>query len=354
MFCYLGARFGPPNGIQNALRSNDSDNLIHWDWTLRHGQGVITFLGMNFRTEVHIFGLPPSDDHKPNLVEQLKADFQGHGTKMGEVRENLEQWTEFVNPYQRIRRAVERLLAELDQLNIRPDADRFDPFGSDAPGADVAKQWGELSERYSKGFGLCFGSRSMLPVMAEAFVNLMLYVLMRPEMRRDRRLFENAFRQPIDVRIRSLSISCEGFKQQPDFASEPCRRYHTLVNERNDLLHGNVVIDKLKFNEVYFWGTVPVFKEYRSVWERSLQVEVDTVGLQAARAELATVNGLTEYLLSCLDDKLREAVELMVNRHELGRNEQSGRTGVLFPEWLIDMRPGLEGPPPASEPPETT
>jgi hypothetical protein len=31
LFCYLGARFGPPNGVQNFLRSNDSDNLIHWD-----------------------------------------------------------------------------------------------------------------------------------------------------------------------------------------------------------------------------------------------------------------------------------------------------------------------------------
>lgn len=28
LFCYLNARFGPPNGIQNFLRSDDSDNLI--------------------------------------------------------------------------------------------------------------------------------------------------------------------------------------------------------------------------------------------------------------------------------------------------------------------------------------
>jgi hypothetical protein len=344
LFCYLAARFGRPNGVQNALRSNDSDNLIHWDWTLRHEQGVIIFLGMNFRTEVHIMGLAPSEDHKRDLVEQLKNDFPNHGAKMGAVRKQLEQWTEFVNPYQRIRRSVERLLTELDHLNLDPDTDRFDPFGSDAPGDELSKRWGDLSERYSKGFGLCFGIRSMLPVMAEAFVNLMLYVLMRPEIRGDQRLFDNAFRQPIDVRIRSLSINCMGFKQQPDYASEPCRTYHTLVNERNDLLHGNVVVDKLKFNEVYFLGKVPVFKEYRSVWERSLQVEIDTVGLQAVRAELTTVDGLIAYLLSCLDEKLREPIELMMNRHELGRNEQTGRTGVLFPEWLVDMRAGPSAP----------
>jgi hypothetical protein len=31
IYCYLGARFGEPNGIQNFLRSNDSDNLVHWE-----------------------------------------------------------------------------------------------------------------------------------------------------------------------------------------------------------------------------------------------------------------------------------------------------------------------------------
>ena len=344
LFCYLGARFGRPNGVQNALRSDDSDNLIHWEWMVRHEQGVVIFQGMNFRTEVHIMGLAPSEDHKNDLVEQLKSDFPNHGAKMGEVRKRLEQWTEFVNPYQRIRRSVERLLDELDHLNLRPDEDRFDPLTSEAPADDLSKRWGELSERYSKGFGLCFGIRSMLPVMAEAFVNLMLYVLMRPEIRGDQRLFENAFRQPIDVRIRSLSINCVGFKQQPDYASEPCKVYQTLVNERNDLLHGNVVVDKLKFNEVYFLGKVPVFKAYRSMWERSLQVEIDTVGLQAVRAELATVDGLIAYLFSCIDDKLRESIEHLMNHHELGRNEQNGRTGVLFPEWLVDMRAGPPEP----------
>jgi len=74
----------------------------------------------------------------------------------------------------------------------------------------------------------------MLPVMAEAFVNLILYVLMRPEIRKDQRLFDNAFRQPIDVRIRSLSINCLGFKQQPDYASDQCGAYQTLYIESND------------------------------------------------------------------------------------------------------------------------
>lgn len=344
LFCYLGARFGPPNGIQNFLRTDDSDNAIHWDWTLSHEHGVVAFFGMNFRTEVLLTGYRPHEAHRAELVSQLKADFGRQGPGMTAVRQHLELWTEFVNPYQRLRRSVERLLLSLDGLNLRPEEDRCDPIAADAGQSDAPTRWNELASRYSQGFGLCFGIRSMLPVMAEAFVNLLLYVLMRPEIRTDERLRENAFRQPIDVRVKSLSLNCIGFTQMPDYASEPCRAYQTLVNDRNDLLHGNVVIDKLKFNEVYFFGKVPVFKEYRTIWERSLQVEADSVGLTAVRSELSIVDRLVEYLLSCLDPKIRPEIEFMIHRHELGFEHSKHKTGVLFPEWLVDMRSGPVDP----------
>jgi hypothetical protein len=330
--------------MQNFLRSDDSDNLIHWDWTLRWDGGLVMFLGMNFRTEVHIVGMPNGDGYKDALVEQIRGDFAAYGQQMKEIRKNLEHWTEFVNPYQRVRRSVTRLRLSLDGLRLRPETDRFDPFGPDAnqaTQAEVAAKWGDLSERYTQAFGLCFGIRSMLPVVAEAFVNLLIYFLMRPEIRKDPRLTDNVFRQPIDVRVKSLSINCIGFKRQPDYASDECRAYHSIVNERNDLLHGNVVVDKLKFNEAYFWGKVPVFKQYRSAWERSLQIEIDSVGLQAVEAEMATVDAFIVYLLSCLEDPVKNNVEMVVDKHELGLNHETGRIGVLFPEWLVDMRAGL-------------
>ena len=89
----------------------------------------------------------------------------------------------------------------------------------------------------------------MLPIMAEAFVNLILFTLMRPEIRGDSRLKDDAFKRHIDVRVKSLSINCIGFKQLIDYSNEICVRYHSVVNERNDLLHGNVDPKKLQFNE---------------------------------------------------------------------------------------------------------
>lgn len=343
LFCYLGARFGPPNGLQSILRSDDSDNLVHWDWSLRHEGGLVLFQGHNFRTEVHLMGLPTESDCLGELVGQLKADFASHGKGMTEVRTHLEQWVEFVNPYQRIRRSVDSLLEELDALDLRPAEDQFDPFASTDLSEEISRRWDAIAEKYSRGLGLCFGVRAMVPVMAEALVNLLLAVLVRKEIKDDKRLMDNVLRQPIDVRIRSLSLNCQGFKQAPDYSSEPCRAYQTLVNERNDLLHGNVVIEKLKFNDVYFWGTVPVFKEYRSGWQRSLQIAVDSVGLQSVKSEVTTVDALRDYLFSCLDDQLREHIVRMAESHHLGFNESAGRFGILFPDTLAEMRVGPPG-----------
>lgn len=195
-----------------------------------------------------------------------------------------------------------------------------------------------MASRYSKGLGLCFGIRSMLPVLAEAYVNLMLFILMRPDLKGDERLRENTLRQPIDIRIKSLHISCVGFAKPVDYASPQCKAYHSLVNERNDLLHGNVVVEKLRFNEVFFAGNVPVFKTYRSMWERTVGVEIGAVGLSRLAEEVQTVDAFIDYVTGCLKPEVKENIELIADKHDLGWNDKTGRVGVLFPDRLVDMR----------------
>ncbi len=172
LFCYLGARFGQPNGFQNFLRKDDSDNLIHWEWTLRHKAGIVSFQGMNFRTEVHTYGdVGAAESDKDALVAQVKADFAAHGSVMSDVRKKLEHWVEFVNPYQRIKMSIDGLIEELAALKLEPDQDALDVFQweTDDPAA-MEKRAEERGARYSKGFGLCFGIRSMLPILAEAYI----------------------------------------------------------------------------------------------------------------------------------------------------------------------------------------
>ena len=179
LYCYLAARFGPPNGIQNWLRQNHSDNLVHWNWMFRYGPGLVDIQGTNYRTDVWLIGpFELESDDCEDFVRHVKADFAAFGAEMAKCRKSLEHWIEFVNPYQRLRRSVSKLAEELrslqlDQLgelpNILDQQDR----------ESALRRWDDAVSRCTRGFGLCFGIRSMLPIMAEAFVNLILFVLMR-------------------------------------------------------------------------------------------------------------------------------------------------------------------------------
>lgn len=340
LYCYLTARFGPPNGLQNWLRNDHSDNLVHWNWSLRYGNVFVDIQGGNYRTDVWLIGpveLEPDD--LADFIKQAKADFEAFGADMAKCRKSLERWIEFVNPYQRLRRSVTKLAEELKALQLDQLSEL--PNILDQEDSEIAqKQWGDAASKCSRGFGLCFAIRSMLPIMAEAFVNLILFTLMRPEIRADSRLKDDAFKRHIDVRVKSLSISCTGFKQPIDYSNEICGRYQSVVNERNDLLHGNVDPKKLQFNEVYFHGTVPVFKEYRSMWQRSLGIERQAVGVDKVFEELAVIDDFIGYVLSCLDDKIRPKVQYMLGRLELGLNTRDDRLGVLFSERQVDSKAG--------------
>ncbi len=110
------------------------------------------------------------------------------------------------------------------------------------------------------------------------------------------------------------------------------------MDSRNDLLHGNVTVGKLRFNEVYFLGKIPVFKAYRSMWNRSFEVQKESVGLDKVEEELRIVQEFSEHVLSCLDDQIQDPMRQMICAPELGIHKQAGRVGVLFPDHLVDFR----------------
>ena len=347
LFCYLGARFGPPNGIQNILRNDHSDNLVHWDWTLKYNDVMVSFWGTNFRTDLFVVGeIEFAEAERLELIQKVLADLRNHGPQMGKVRKELERWTEFVNPYWRLTRAINSLQVELNSLNLATSLSTN--FNTPSSAVDQGEEWRQASSAYSKAFGLCFGIRSMLPVWAEAFLNLLIFIQARPEIKADARHLESIFRQQIDLRIKGLHIHCFGFEKPVDYSTPACKKFHTLINERNDLLHGNVVPEKQKFNEVYFIGKVPVFTEYRSLWERTLGVDSQAVGLDRLQAEVATVSEFKEYILSCLKPEVGDFMRFALKKRHLAKNHEDGRFGILFPDHLVDSRPHF-GPRPESE-----
>ena len=339
LYCYLYCKFGPPNGLQNFFRKDDSDNLIHWDWTLSHPLGMIMILGMNTRTEIQLLGnWDIQNCDREQLIDYIKRDIAAYGKKMSEFREkSLEDWIMFVNPYSQFRDAITQLKGGLDELVLDPAAEKLPNPHPGASTDEFAKKWNELGDKYSKGVGLAIGIRAMAPVLAESYINLLLFVLCRQDIKENERLYNSAVRTNIDIKVQSLHINCNGFAKSVDWKSPECRAYNSVINDRNDLLHGNVVIEKQKFSEIYFLGKVPVFKQYTDMWQQSIGVSVDACGLERVQSDLDTIDEFIAFVTSCLEPSAKEHVEFLSGRRDLGFNKKTKGVGVLLPTHIVEF-----------------
>ena len=339
LYCYLYAKFGPPNGIQNMLREDNSDNLIHWDWTLINEKRVISFLGLNLRTEIHFIGDFNTNEYDlGQFICHIKSDFSKYNKKISDIRKNiLENWTLFANPYVTLNNAVLKVFKELTSLKLSPEKDKIKDPTTLSEYKIIEKQWEGVVEKYSFGVGLSLALKMMLPVLAESFVNLMIYILCKPEIKSNRRLFDAFIRSNIDIKIQSLNINCLGFLQPINWNSDACKKYNSIINQRNDLLHGNINIKKLKITDIYFNGKVPIFNQYDSMWEQSIGVSIKSLGVDEISREYKIIKNFINYVLSCLDDENKKSVTSLLNKRDLGQNKTNNRLGILLPDHLVDF-----------------
>lgn len=182
----------------------------------------------------------------------------------------------------------------------------------------------------------------MLPVMAESFINCLIFILCKPEIKSNTRFYENIIRQPIDIRIQSLHLNCNYFISPIDYTSEECKKFHTLMNVRNDLLHGNINIAKQSFGEVYFNKDMAIYENYVDHWEKSIGILIRSIKFDTIHDDLKVVENFIEYILSKIQPKIRESLELILNKTYLGFNAKTERIGILFSDHFSDFKVPLQ------------
>ncbi|MDC4505896.1 hypothetical protein NQ775_18925, partial [Acinetobacter baumannii] len=110
------------------LRNPDlgSENLIQWDWMFNTDLGPLFIQGHNFRTEVHISEkIKQSGLEANDFVNQLKSDFKNFGKEISNIKKSLEKWTEFVNPFFRIKTTIHQHFLKLEELKLDLDKDKI-------------------------------------------------------------------------------------------------------------------------------------------------------------------------------------------------------------------------------------
>jgi hypothetical protein len=343
LYCYLNARFGPPNGMQMLFRSDDSDNLIHWHYTFNYKGETIEIMCMTFRLEImHSIEFDSPTYAKVEFIKDLKKDFSTYGKSISKFRNKIEKWQLFINPFFRIKSVIEHQLEKLEALKI----EELEPLSYPSSAEDLEKlkdRMGHAGELYTEATALGLNIRMLAPVYAESFINLIIFLLAEDDIKTDKRMYDSIVRQQIDIRIKGLHRNCKGFFQAVDYNNtEACKAFHTLMNNRNDLLHGNVDPKKLAYETVYFDGKIPLFNDYRNFSFYSWEASIRNVTPELAIGDYQVVQNLIAYILICLEDNIRAEVCRFLETKDPGWNESTKRPGVLFPSHLVDMFPKFE------------
>ena len=343
LYCYLNARFGPPNGIQMLFRSDDSDNLIHWHYTINYKGDVLEIMCMTFRLEIiHSIEFDSPSEAKKEFIKNLKKDFSSYGKNIFEFRKKIEKWQLFTNPFFRIKSVIEHQLVKLEALKIEElEALSYPKSAKDLE--NLKDRMNHAGELYTEATALGLNIRMLAPVYAESFINLIIFLLAEDDIKNDKRLYDSIVRQQIDIRIKGLHRNCKGFYQAIDYNNiDACKEFHTLMNNRNDLLHGNVDPKKLAYETVYFDGKIPLFTDYRDFSFYSWEASIRNVTPKLAIGDYQVVQNLIAYILICLEDDTRAEVSRFLETKDPGWNEATKRPGVLFPSHMVDMFPKFE------------
>ena len=344
-YTYFKARFGPPNGMINRYKSPSSDNLIHWHYTLFDGTHWIEILGFTTYVKIVVRGKEPW--HAKDwltFVDCLKQNFAKFGKEKSATLHDLEKWRVFVNPYRRLSTAVDSLAREIGKIISTSTPKLQHPLKKN----DMKRWQAALNQKlilHNKLVQTGLSLKFLTPVLAESFVNLMIFLLAKPELKQDDRSYEATIRQQIDVRASMLAVYCNGFASPIDNKSEEFKAFKRIMDSRNDFLHGNVDPIKFGFEDVYFDQNIPLRKEGGDIFDLAQANSLRFIEPETIIEEVEHVRKFRDYVIRHLEPNIQREVLVALDSPELGLNLKTRGVGVLFPSHSVEVfsGPSAEG-----------
>lgn len=175
------------------------------------------------------------------------------------------------------------------------------------------------------------------PVLAESFVNLLILVLSKSEFKQDQRLYENLIRHQIDIRVRMLHLNCDGFIKAIDSEKEEFKNFQTLMNNRNDFLHGNIDPKRLMFEDVNFdHKFIPLFTEDEGIITKTMKNYLTNVEREKAFSDFIIVQKFIRFVLSHLANDMQDFMQHLMMTRMPGLSDKTNGIGILFPIGLVE------------------
>ncbi len=336
-YAYLRVRFGLPNGPAMALRDQSVSNLVHWEYWLMAGTSLLMITGYSFQMKLAVAGDPGFDKNEwTALAKQLKKDIHQLGPALESMKSSFERWSLVVNPYFRITDVVRRRTRQLNRINLNAIHVPPRPVHR-REAASRSHAMTKAMRAYGRAAELSLSIRMLAPVMGEAFVNLLLLTLLRPDLRRDKVVLNSRLREQIDVRVKMLHVHCLGFIRPLTDDSPEVAEFLGLMRDRNQQLHGSIQFDRKDLEEIYFdQKFIPLFKTERSMSEFALRSAIHQLEPDKAIAAVNVVDSFVRHALTCLQDQYCQAIEMFMRTEQLGYRPDVRMFGTVLPEPLAE------------------
>ena len=340
LYKFLKARFGIANGISMLLKAESTENLIHWHYTFVIGQNELHFWGKSSGVEILLKTTQDINFIKEEwtiLIKNIKSSYSQYGKQMKEIQSHFEKYTLFINPFTRLNDSLSRLITELKGLDIN-EVKRIDVYNvSDKARDEYYESFNQWIINIEKSVSLGTTIRMLSPVLTESFINTLLLVLVKDEFRNDKRLYDNLIRQQIDIRVKTLHLNCNGFVKPINSAEQEFKDFQTLMNNRNDFLHGNIDPTQLMFEDVYFdMKYIPLFDEDEGIIRKTMKNYLKNVEVEKALIDYKVVQKFIEFVLSHTNEKVQEHIKHLLITRMPGYNNKTKGIGILFPVGLVE------------------
>lgn len=334
IYCYLKARFGEPNGFQDFLRRDDSDNWIHWDFLLKSGDQNVYICGTSRETHI-ILSEQLTDADWRDLIKAIKADYGRVGKQKSAVFKSLERWVIFPNRFIEVANVCADLHATITQYIDGFRTFKTSGFKTEKEARKAERNLRDAHKRISTLYRACLQLSLLTPVLAESFINMLILILCKQDVRRNKRHFEAFIRSNIDVKIFDLSLKCEGFARGIDTNSDTYKKFKQVMDRRNDIIHGNANPEAEQLEALYFEGKRPLFKQagdhiakFQEALERQYQPEL------VLRQYLDTYAFLLDVVAHLKPGYVKDFWRIMEDNYP-GYDLDRHITGALFPGHVM-------------------
>ncbi len=329
IFCLFQARLGRPNGPMTSAIGFDGDPNAPWKWDFIFslpGIGTIEVCRSWKHIELHTRRVTVS---KEELLGFLTFNLEIHKEKIAEARKALEDYCLIINPYKRHKLLAKSAKEDLDSIKV------IEPYYPESmmASSDQIRLHNESIDAYKKAMDketaysitLCTHSAYMV----EAYLNLMLAIFIRPEIKEDKSIFKETIERRWKLKLRRLHLDFR-YVSKADLGSAIVRNVENMFRLRNKVAHSYPDKDDLTVAHMWFFKNFPIlnnpvpFDKYQIAMNNRLPTR------QQAQDSYDDALKMVEFLLSLIDKNVKEHFEFLAESNPIGFNEAKGLYSIPF------------------------